>query len=80
MSEVIETTTALTTVCDHCGKPMVTWRTCGRCGKKFCPEHMHLLALAHTNGMDTVYACEDCIDREHLHVVDINHPYYMKGS
>ena len=41
---------------------------------------MHLLALAHTNGMDTVYACEDCIDREHLHVVDINHPYYMKGS
>ena len=65
--------------CAQCGKPVMGLHKCGRCGKMFCTEHSHLLALSHTGGMNIIQACEDCIVRDHLYVIDTNHPFYMKG-
>ena len=76
----IEIVSPAATFCAQCGKIAGGVHKCGRCGKTFCSNHAHLLALAHTNGTDAVYACEECIDREHLHVIDTNHPFYMKGQ
>lgn len=66
--------------CAQCGKPVQGEHKCGRCGKTFCTEHSHLLALSHTGGMNIVLACEQCIENEHLYVIDTNHPFYMKGK
>ena len=66
--------------CAQCGKPTEGFHKCGRCGKVFCNEHSHLLALSHTGGMNIVSACEDCIVKDHLYVIDTNHPFYMKGQ
>ena len=67
-------------LCAQCHKPTTDTIKCARCGKVFCAEHSHLLALSHTGGMNIIQACEDCIVRDHLYVIDTNHPFYMKGK
>ena len=79
MNSVIEIGAQSQSYCAHCGKPTSPEHKCGRCGKIFCQEHSHMLALSHTSGMNIVQACEQCIDNEHLYVIDTNHPFYMKG-
>ena len=77
MSDTVEVGTP-TVLCSFCGKPADGIHACATCGKVFCREHATQLALAHTGGMNFVYVCEQCIIDGHYHVVDINHPFYMK--
>lgn len=69
-------------LCSKCGKMIVnsvsTGMQCRFCGKGFCPEHQHNLALTYLMGGECAYVCQDCIDEHKLRVVDPNHPYYMK--
>lgn len=65
-------------VCATCGKPTEATHSCKMCGKTFCTEHQHQLALSHTGGMNIVFACEQCIIDHKLYVIDINHPFYLK--
>ena len=76
----IEYTGAVSGTCAVCGKPTDGETKCKLCGKVFCFDHAHMLALSHTEGMNIVFACEKCIDDHHLYVIDVNHPFYMKNG
>jgi hypothetical protein len=71
-------------LCEVCGRPALAANcsgdgyTCRFCGKMYCAEHQHNLALTHLTGGECSYVCKDCIDKYKLRVIDPNHPYYMK--
>lgn len=71
-------------LCEICGRTALAGNisgdgySCRFCGKTYCAEHQHNLALAHIAGGECSYVCKECIDKMKLRVIDPNHPYYMK--
>ena len=67
--------------CLSCGRYTGRVQTvCDVCKRPVCPEHSGLLTLVRKEHTSVIRACNDCIQKHNLEVIDPNHPLYLNHS
>ena len=68
-------------VCTACGGVIKDRpKRCAVCNAAYCFKHEHNLTLVRKEGTEVMYACNNCITRDKLQVVDPNHPLYLANK